>query len=78
MALAITQPTKHPKTGGYRVRKAVPKDLRAVVGKREPVRSLGTKDAAEARRLAARLVRTMLAFGRDMLGRAPVVSLVVV
>jgi hypothetical protein len=57
MALTMTRPTKHPKTGVYRVRIAVPSDLRAVVGKRELVSSLRTKDTAEARRLAPAVVQ---------------------
>ena len=44
MSLAMIRPFKHPQTGVYWVRKAVPVALRAVVGKRELVRSLGTKD----------------------------------
>ena len=48
----MTRPTKHPKTGVYRIRKGVPKALRAAVGRRELIRSLGTKDRAEAKRLA--------------------------
>lgn len=48
----MTRPTKHPKTGVYWIRKGVPKALRAAVGKRELIRSLGTKDCAEAKRLA--------------------------
>jgi hypothetical protein len=57
MALTMTRPTKHPRTGVYRVRIAVPSALRAVVGKRELVSSLRTKDAAEARRLAPAVVQ---------------------
>ena len=43
MVLCMTRPTKHPKTGIYRARKAVPALLRDSVGKRELVVSLGTK-----------------------------------
>jgi hypothetical protein len=50
MALAMARPSKHPKTGVYRFRKAVPDDLRALVGKTEVIRSLGTKDPREASR----------------------------
>jgi hypothetical protein len=53
MALAMARPWKHPKTGVYWLRKGVPEDLRALVGKREEKRSLGTKDPAEAKRLHA-------------------------
>ena len=45
----MIRPTKHPKTGIYRMRKAVPASLRAVAGKREWEESLGTRDPAEAK-----------------------------
>lgn len=51
MALAMARPWKHPKTGIYWLRKAVPEDLRSLVGKREEKRSLKTRDPAEAKRL---------------------------
>ncbi len=35
MTLATARPSKHPKTGVYRFRKAVPDDLRDIIGKRE-------------------------------------------
>ena len=53
MALAMARPWKHPKTGIYWLRKRVPEDLRPILGKREEKRSLGTRDAAEAKRLHA-------------------------
>jgi integrase len=49
----MTRPWKHPKTGVYWLRRGVPEDLRALVGKREEKRSLGTKDPVEAKRLHA-------------------------
>ncbi len=49
MVLPMARPYPHPKTGVYWLRKAVPAPLRAAVGKREMVQSLGTKDAREAR-----------------------------
>ena len=49
MALTMTRPYKHAKTGVYWVRKAVPEALRPAVGKRELVQSLGTKNPKEAR-----------------------------
>jgi hypothetical protein len=49
MVLAMSRPVKHPKTGIYYFRKAVPEDLRALVGKREEKISLGTKNPAEAK-----------------------------
>ncbi|WP_152047171.1 DUF6538 domain-containing protein [Aureimonas psammosilenae] len=49
MALRMAQPWPHPKTGVFWFRRAVPNDLRALVGKREELITLATKDAAEAR-----------------------------
>ena len=48
----MTNVDKHPKSGVYRFRRAVPKKLRAILGKTEIVESLGTKDVAEAKRRA--------------------------
>ena len=53
MALAMARPWKHPKTGVYWLRKAVPKELRAIIGKLEEKKTLGTKEPAEAKRLHA-------------------------
>jgi hypothetical protein len=50
MVLAVARPWKHPKTGIYWLRKAVPEDLRPLIGKREEKRSLKTRDPAEAKR----------------------------
>lgn len=55
MVLSMARPYKHPKTGVYWFRKAVPKDLRAVVGKREELRTLRTKDPAVARKAHAKV-----------------------
>ncbi len=52
VALAMTRPTKHSKTGVYWIRKAVPAALRPIVGKRELVESLGTKDPQKAKLLS--------------------------
>ncbi|WP_230531767.1 site-specific integrase [Microvirga roseola] len=49
----MSRPHKHPKTGVYYFRRAVPADLRPILGKREELRSLGTKDPARARELHA-------------------------
>ena len=44
---------KHPKTGVYYFRRAIPEDIRHAFGsKRETKNSLGTKDYAKAKRLA--------------------------
>ena len=53
MPLMTARPFKHPTTSIYQFRRAVPKDLRALVGKREEKRSLGTKDPELAKRLNA-------------------------
>jgi hypothetical protein len=53
MALAMARPWKHPKTGIYWLRKHVPEELRAAVGKVEEKFSLKTRDPAEAKRLHA-------------------------
>lgn len=50
MVLTMARPFKHPKTGVYWFRRAVPADLRGKVGKREVSRTLKTKDPAEARK----------------------------
>jgi len=50
MALAMSRPWKHPKTGICWLRKRVPDDLQKLVGKREEKQSLGTRDPTEAKR----------------------------
>jgi hypothetical protein len=50
--LAMIRPHRHPKTGVYWLRKVVLAPLRAIIGKRELVASLGTKDCTEARQKA--------------------------
>jgi len=49
MPLAMSRPWKHPDSGVYWFRRAVPADLRALVGKREEKQSLKTKDPAVAK-----------------------------
>lgn len=49
MVLSMSRPWKHPDTGIYYFRRAAPDDLRAVIGRREEKRSLGTKDPAVAK-----------------------------
>lgn len=51
VALRTSRPFKHPKTGTYYFRRAVPLALRAAIGKREWKETLGTKDAQTARML---------------------------
>ncbi|HEV7268741.1 MAG TPA: DUF6538 domain-containing protein [Falsiroseomonas sp.] len=55
----MCRPTRHPKTGVYRIRKAVPADLRDAVGKWELIETLGTKDPAEAIRLAPDVMKRL-------------------
>lgn len=50
MALAMSRPFKHPKTGVYWFRRVVPAPLRELIGRTEFKETLGTKDPAEARR----------------------------
>ncbi|MGH7079248.1 MAG: DUF6538 domain-containing protein [Acetobacteraceae bacterium] len=45
----MPRPFRHPKTGVYWARKAVPAALRPAVGKRELTQTLRTKDPREAR-----------------------------
>ncbi len=53
MVLAMTRPWQHPKTGLFWLRKRVPTDLLALVGKREEKRSLRTRDPSEAKQRLA-------------------------
>lgn len=49
MPLAMSRPWKHPKTGIYWLRKRVPGELIKLVGKREELRTLGTREPAVAK-----------------------------
>ena len=58
MALQMSRPTKHPRTGVYRVRVAIPAHLRSITKvqhgvAREFIRSLHTKDPKLAKERAA-------------------------
>jgi hypothetical protein len=59
MALAMSRPFKHPATGIYWLRKRVPEDLRAVLGKREEKYSLKTRDPVEAKRAHAKALAAL-------------------
>jgi len=50
VVLAMSRPWPHPKTGVFWFRRRVPRDLLALVGKREEKASLGTKEVGEAKR----------------------------
>ena len=56
MTLAMSRPWKHPNSGVYWLRKRVPDDLRALIGKREEKRSLGTRNPEEAKHRHAQLM----------------------
>lgn len=49
---AMTNLQKHPKSGVYRFRRAVPQELRLILGKSEIVETLRTKDVNEAKQKA--------------------------
>lgn len=55
MALRMARPYRHPKTGIFWFRKAVPVSLRERIGKREILQSLATRDSDTAKELAAPL-----------------------
>lgn len=61
MVLSMSRPWKHPVTGVYYLRKVVPADLRAQVGKSVWKKSLDTKDEDEARLKHAALAVEVLA-----------------
>ncbi|WP_336490775.1 DUF6538 domain-containing protein [Methylobacterium nigriterrae] len=50
MVLSMSRPQLHPRSGVYWLRKRVPADLVAIVGRREEYFSLQTRDPAEAKR----------------------------
>src|SRR5215203_6154053 len=50
MALAMTRPYKHKKTGVFWLRKRVPADLVPVLKRVEVTRTLATRDPADAKR----------------------------
>ncbi|CAH1656676.1 MULTISPECIES: DUF6538 domain-containing protein [unclassified Chelatococcus] len=55
----MARPFKHRKTGVYWFRKAVPQDLRGIIGKTEINKTLDTKDAAVARTRHAEMAVTV-------------------
>ncbi len=64
MVLAMSRLFKHPKTGVYYFRKAVPDDLRAIIGKREEKISLRTKTPADAKLAYAKIAAEVENRGR--------------
>jgi hypothetical protein len=53
VVLPMSRPWRHPRTGFYWFRKAIPGDLRQILGKREEKFSLRTKNPTEAQALHA-------------------------
>ncbi|RUV37507.1 hypothetical protein EOB49_11190 [Mesorhizobium sp. M7A.F.Ca.MR.148.00.0.0] len=62
MVLAMSRPTKHPKTGVYWFRKRVPADITALTGRKEAIKTLGTKDPEEAKR---KFIEVLAEFERE-------------
>lgn len=56
MVLSMSRPVKHPKTGVYWFRKRVPADIAALTGRKEAIKTLGTKDPEEAKRKYAHVL----------------------
>jgi integrase len=71
---AMTYLLRHAKTGVYYFRRAVPDDLRSVIGRTAIKKSLGTKDVTEAKRRAhsvATGVEAEFEKARKLLGAPP-------
>lgn len=60
MGVKMATPFKHPRTGVYYLRRAVPKDIQEALGKTEYLKSLGTKDERQAKVLWTRKRQTAL------------------
>jgi integrase len=74
VALRMASPWAHPKTGIWYLRRAIPLDIRGVLGKREEKISLATRNVAEARRLFPHVnaeVERRWAGVRENLARTP-------
>jgi integrase len=50
LGVKMATPFKHPRTGVYYLRRAVPKDIQEALGKTEYLKSLGTKDPLVAKK----------------------------
>jgi uncharacterized protein DUF6538 len=75
---AMTYLVRHPKTGVYYFRRAVPHDLRTTIGKTTIKKSLGTKDVSEGKRRAhsvATGVEAEFERARKLLGASPLSEL---
>jgi integrase len=72
----MASPFKHPKSGVYYLRRAVPQDIRQALGKSEVLKSLGTKDPKEAKPLfAAAFAESEAMFARARAGKGVVDAL---
>ncbi|MBU8547168.1 MULTISPECIES: site-specific integrase [Roseomonadaceae] len=74
MVLAMPRPQPHPKSGVFRTRVRVPRDLRQILGRLELVESLGTKDRTEAAKrhpeVLSRFLATLEAARAELGGKA--------
>ncbi|TNC08249.1 integrase [Methylobacterium terricola] len=70
MALAMATPWLHPRTRVYYLRRRVPDDLKAALGRGEVRRSLGTRDPKEAKRLFAEALAELEAQWANLRGGA--------
>ncbi|UYW33524.1 DUF6538 domain-containing protein [Methylorubrum extorquens] len=70
MALAMATPWLHPRTRVYYLRRRVPDDLKAALGRGEVRRSLGTRDPKEAKRLFAEALADLEAQWANLRGGA--------
>lgn len=71
LGVKMATPFKHPRTGVYYIRRAVPKGIQEALGKTEYLKSLHTKDAHEAKKLfPAALHESEAVFARARAGAA--------
>lgn len=70
--LRMASPFKHPRSGVFYIRRAVPRDIQEALGRREYLKSLGTKDPKVAKQLfPAALQECEAVFARARAGMAP-------
>ena len=67
----MSRPWRHPRTGMYWFRKAIPDDLRGILGKREEKFSLRTKNPGEAQALHAKRAAEIAEKWARLRGNAP-------
>lgn len=66
MALLISLPWKHPKTGIYWLRRSVSDDLRPIIGEREIKLSLKTKDPEKVKQQHLKAMSELGAHWRNL------------